>query len=488
MYLLAEFVVLSHICAVKSELCGKKFELKVNEVRFVGHPILLPTSERPTGCRPGRNVSGMLLFSIVFALRATANHSIVDCYHDLSKRIGIAILYEEKRCNYLTKQSKRMLSIQDEYHEDESKGSPFERMLSECQLSRELKTIFDCIRSEGRIHVRLNGWVLVSFCLPQKAYSLHYPHLSIKPSDLHQCIRNLMPYHTILLLIERDELLSRLPLDSSPALKRLIRVLNPTRSIQSLAADADVALDHVLELCGYLVYWAFGTPIFPLCDANAYVIAPFTPSSVSGRLAEKFSEEFPGCSFIKVLSEYALPVSIGEKRTPFQTQEEESEMLEMILWLLKQRILMQIHTYVALIIPQDHQTTRRKFDSLELRSDSRTPSESDRFSNDSDEVASSLTTSGISDNLLPSSLSSAERLAILKVPRASDPEDLKLFAKLLPYFHGTHPLEEIMFRENIRRSQVFQLLDKFRSVLVLFQHEDTATSMFYRNFNDHALF
>lgn len=34
-------VILATILATKSEMCGKKFELKIDNVRFVGHPTLL---------------------------------------------------------------------------------------------------------------------------------------------------------------------------------------------------------------------------------------------------------------------------------------------------------------------------------------------------------------------------------------------------------------------------------------------------------------
>jgi hypothetical protein len=33
--------VISHVFAVSPRLCGEKFELKVDEVRFVGHPVSL---------------------------------------------------------------------------------------------------------------------------------------------------------------------------------------------------------------------------------------------------------------------------------------------------------------------------------------------------------------------------------------------------------------------------------------------------------------
>lgn len=74
--------VLSTLFAVKPELCEQKFELKVNDVRFVGHPTLVQS-------RGLKEVNSSMLFNIVFALQAQASHSIVRCYYDLSKRHSI---------------------------------------------------------------------------------------------------------------------------------------------------------------------------------------------------------------------------------------------------------------------------------------------------------------------------------------------------------------------------------------------------------------
>lgn len=62
--------VLSTLFAVKPELCNRKFELKVNDVRFVGHPTLLPSKESK------QDDPCLLLINIVFALQALANHSV----------------------------------------------------------------------------------------------------------------------------------------------------------------------------------------------------------------------------------------------------------------------------------------------------------------------------------------------------------------------------------------------------------------------------
>jgi hypothetical protein len=50
------------------------------------------------------------------------------------------------------------------------------------------------------------------------------------------------------------------------------------------------------------------------------------------------------------------------------------------------------------------------------------------------------------------------------------------FFRLSPYFNGKHHLEDIMYYENVRRSQLLTLLDKFRKVLITCTHQDPATA------------
>lgn len=65
--------VLSSLFAVKPELCNRKFELKVNDVRFVSHPTLLALHNKQ------QDDSGGLLINVVFALQALASHSVGNC-------------------------------------------------------------------------------------------------------------------------------------------------------------------------------------------------------------------------------------------------------------------------------------------------------------------------------------------------------------------------------------------------------------------------
>lgn len=47
------------------------------------------------------------------------------------------------------------------------------------------------------------------------------------------------------------------------------------------------------------------------------------------------------------------------------------------------------------------------------------------------------------------------------------------------YLRGEQHLEEIMFMENVSRSELMQLLDKFKDVLITFETEDPAVAMLY---------
>lgn len=61
-------------------------------------------------------------------------------------------------------------------------------------------------------------------------------------------LEKIKPYHTMLLLVDRQELLKSMSADVSPALRRLLQVESPINPFYTLAADADLTLLHVLQV------------------------------------------------------------------------------------------------------------------------------------------------------------------------------------------------------------------------------------------------
>uniref|UniRef100_A0A8C1X3U8 GATOR complex protein NPRL3 n=1 Tax=Cyprinus carpio TaxID=7962 RepID=A0A8C1X3U8_CYPCA len=490
--------ILATILATKSDMCGKKFELKIDNVRFVGHPTLLQAPHTiqvsKTDPSPKRELPTMILFSVVFALRANADTSVINCMHNLSRRIAIALQHEERRCQYLTREAKLMLAVQDEVTTMTENGPvhfyhPFPPLMFDT---------WKYLCTTGVVRLHINNWLEVSFCLPHKIHRVGGKH--IPPEALERSLKAIRPYHALLLLDNEKALLAQLPLDCSPALVRLIKTCSAVKNLQQLAQDADLALLQVFQIAAHLVYWGKAIIIYPLCENNVYMLSPHANICIYSPLAEQFALQFPGHDLPSMLAKFSLPVSLSEFRNPLDAPVHEAQLIQMVVWMLQHRLLFQLHTYVCLLVPPIEEEPGLREEELPLvtrvtgRSLSTpsalsfgSPTSSDDMTLTSpsmDNSSAELQTGGDSPlnkrmtETLLSSLTEHERQAILRVPAAQNPEDLRLFARLLHYFRGHHHLEEIMYNENMRRSQLKTLFDKFRSVLVITNHEDPIISLF----------
>ncbi|XP_059011097.1 GATOR complex protein NPRL3 isoform X1 [Mustela lutreola] len=462
-------------------MCGQKFELKIDNVRFVGHPTLL---QHGLG-------------------QANADPSVINCLHTLSRRIATVLQHEERRCQYLTREAKLILALQDEVSAmaDASDGpqSPFHHILPKCKLARDLKEAYDSLCTSGVVRLHVNSWLEVSFCLPHK---IHYAASSlIPPEAIERSLKAIRPYHALLLLSDEKSLLGELPLDCSPALVRVIKTTSAVKNLQQLAQDADLALLQVFQLAAHLVYWGKAIIIYPLCENNVYMLSPNASVCLYSPLAEQFSRQFPAHDLPSVLAKFSLPVSLSEFRNPLAPPVQETQLIQMVVWMLQHRLLVQLHTYVCLMASPSEEEPHAREDevpftarvggrslstpnALSFGSPSRSPLPRASVCPSMDNSSAELLPGGdsplnkrMTENLL-ASLSEHERAAILSVPAAQNPEDLRMFARLLHYFRGRHHLEEIMYNENTRRSQLLTLFDKFRSVLVVTAHEDPVIAVF----------
>ncbi|XP_053953533.1 GATOR complex protein NPRL3 [Anastrepha ludens] len=380
--------VLSTLFAVKQQLCNQKLELKVNDVRFVSHPTLIPRNEQRSsgGSNASNSVSAaptsmpiavssgvpsggattnvtltlpqpksqpqQMLINIVFALHAQASYSIVKCYYELSKRLGLALRVEEQRAGYCTEETMLMARTHDELS---SQQLPLERtfdaIAERSTLAQALKSIYHDLCTTGLLNTTLNQYLTVSFCLPQKAHQLHKKGSMVDPEAIDRCLRSLKPYHGML-LVDYAELLDCVPPRAARMLLQLVEIYTPLMSLQMLASEADMSIEHVYKMVSHLVYWGKATIIYPLCETNVYVIAPDAPLHTKSHLVEKFSARFAGMSLFDAISHFSLPTSIGHLTTPLQQSARQGMLAQMVVWMLQHHLLMQLHTYVQ-FMPSD---------------------------------------------------------------------------------------------------------------------------------------
>jgi hypothetical protein len=77
-----------------------------------------------------------------------------------------------------------------------------------------------------------------------------------------------------------------------------------------------------------------------------------------------------------------------------------------------------------------------------------------------------------------SEMSETVKRAVARIKIPLSIQDIKMFNRLSKYFTGEFHLEEIMYRENVRRSQLMLLLDKFRDVLITVEKDDADINFF----------
>jgi len=447
---------LVNILAVSKCLCDAKFELKVNDVRFVGHPLVIDKPSTKTG---------ISMFHLVFAIPASASYSLILCYHDFSKIISLVLRHEEYRVGYLSQQAASLLGARDEVESEW-----YDTGLASSQLAQEIQRIHHQLCREGEVRQYINKWVEVSFCLPQKLHTKYFPDILATPELIYQCLENMKPYHAIILLEDKHILLDSLSTDASSALRRLITHASPEKSLKTLAVDLDLSLMQVFQLTGHLLYWGRVTLIYPLCENNQYVVSPSLALPIPPHIKNKFSHFFPTENIYSVLSLFNLPRKIILPPTHNNSQD---IFMDMVIFLLRQHMITQVHTYLWL----DNKTHQQSHCQVMFQigtpisdnSEETIKKDFNMKNNVKDEI----------DDVL-SNLSDENRDKILSVPASKNSDELRLFLDLLKYFDGNHHLEEIMYDENIGRGALVQIIDKFRTILIKHEHEDPAISMYFK--------
>ena len=421
--------VLANILTPREKLCGKEFELRIDDVLFVGHPMLVTQEGRTQRSDAQTKVEGIKikLFNIVFALQADVDSSVCECYHDLCEKISTALKHEELRCGYFSTERQTMLAVHDEVSElpEASEASPFHLIMPKSTLAKALCDAFDSVSQSGMVNLKINNWVRVGFCLPHKVHNIN-SEMIVKPEAVQACLSAMRPYHTVLLLVDEISLSALLPDDCSPDLIRFVKMATPLKSFQLLSQDTDIPLSLVFLIAAHLVYWGKARIIYPLCESNVYVVSPTASIHSKSQVAEQFSLAYPGMSLHEHLSQFSLPTALGEHASPLWSPQQKTDQVQRVIWMLKHHLLIQLHMYIY------------------------------QFSDKSNEMF-------------------CDEETFSPDAQISDLDDLKLFKRLRRYFTGSYHLEEIMYYENLRRNQIMTLLEKFRKVLFICQHEDPAT-------------
>ena len=99
--------------------------------------------------------------------------------------------HEEERDGYLSRQLEHLLRAQEEARPAAEEPGPGLELAIECShLARDIRTIYRDHCNTGEVHLYINKWVELPFCLPQKLHKKHLPGILVEPDSIYECLTN----------------------------------------------------------------------------------------------------------------------------------------------------------------------------------------------------------------------------------------------------------------------------------------------------------
>lgn len=437
----------------------------------------------------------------------------------------------------------------DDFHDkinDVTTMNPLEKLVQISSLCAELKSILDSVCKTGHVNVKINKIYPVCFCLPHKAYCLNNNDgiskciVAVRPMAIWNAMDKIRPYHALILLLRKSDLLrDYLPTDINPTLKDFINALSPTISLYNLAQRFH-SQSHCLNLALWLIYRGHALIVYPIVANNMYILAPHSKAWFTPQLIGQFATSFPDVNFAELLTSFSTSFILkdhfdssnsiidnlhydGDSDVVRNRSSKTSwtnlpltEKINLIAWLLRRRLIIQIHLYIfptflsnsnvsETNMFNDIKNISKHFEGVHVSNNS-VNSTIHSSSNSSSEYDSDEATSEIkgSNNLgvdstifnldelckkipkdvlceltnnLPVESQQTLLLSILNHPGAiQNISLLRIFGRILP--HLPAHLEELMFKEQIKRSTLVECIERFAPFLATARLPDPVTSCF----------
>lgn len=118
----------------------------------------------------------------------------------------------------------------------------------------------------------------------------------------------LRPYKTLLPLEEPAAIAQQLPPDASPLLHRLLRAINPLRSLEQLADETGITMQMMFGLVEHMLQWGKVRVIHPLTQDSVLSVHPQAPHEPDAAFVAQFGQTSPGYDELLVLFLLAPPL------------------------------------------------------------------------------------------------------------------------------------------------------------------------------------
>ncbi|KAE9548938.1 hypothetical protein FO519_007844 [Halicephalobus sp. NKZ332] len=429
---------------------------KVNSLRVIGQWFPLRDNQKET-------------VSIVFVLAGHCSMDAVTAHLSLAKQVCGAVQALETTSAYVKEQITIVQKIQDEIEQNESEEftSPFEKSLHECTLLQSMQRIYEDIVQYGNNVLYLDRHIQLTLCLQSKSF-IYCTLLPRTISALHEMLKNIEPFHTLLFVEEM-----KVSAEQNPLLASFVEHCTPDKSFEEVRLKMRCTMVQVIRLARNVVQWGRGVIIFPTCLQNSYTVGPPGPTNFT-ELAKLYDELYPSAprtsmnkpplltsppvtSFLAEVLEFFSPaITLEEYYVNTARFLPRAANTETFVFLLKTGLVMQLHIHIELIEPTQIWLQGKSI-SKDITPRIKTLVGSCQLLKEEFEgfkeyvllVCSNLLTIGVTEN------------EVFKI--------LGYFVCLIPHFLACDYMEKIIYRTGLTRSNINRVIELFGPILLVFE-------------------
>ena len=105
--------VLADTLIPSTSMCGRRFDLKIDDQVFVGHPCSVDVGGEGHENGARREETNTLVFNVVFVLKGCVSKAAIASYHSLALQLSAALQHEEARSGYFQAELHIMMDVHE---------------------------------------------------------------------------------------------------------------------------------------------------------------------------------------------------------------------------------------------------------------------------------------------------------------------------------------------------------------------------------------
>ncbi|KAH3672802.1 hypothetical protein WICMUC_004024 [Wickerhamomyces mucosus] len=452
------------------------------------------------------NENTMTMFHVVFVMNPPVvefEYRADEMFHYVASRLSLVLRYEQAKSNFVSNECHNILKIK-ETNENLPIYQLYNIITEKSPLASALAKCFNSISTSQIANLQIND-KLISLQIPLKnsfrnlmpkttpvlpgsfLSSMNIVGEDEEDIDNEFSLEN-MGYMALLLLDSPEKIISDLKADSTSPLTTFIQNIHPMISLNRLAALSEMDLSQVISFSRHLIYWRRARSIIPLHSKSVFIVSPMAPMEQIPQNMKIFKADFPSLPSLPLF----LALLSNSKPRPYAaiipSKDHRDIYLDALAWLMRYGYVTQLLTFVWLKVSngikleveeemeRDGIATKRdkaKFADISVDNTTRAKKE------DTEKLKSYLNGKEVKieeeeeeDIILldPERATALERRWINRILRVQTPELIQLFQKVVRYFNGKTPIELIISKENISRTELKKILHAISEHIVSVKH------------------